>query len=161
MLLHSLPMRNTEYTEYALEGPMILAPHFFCQNSMLVKDTRDKNKDEPSWPYTCGILVNALRDLVLCSNFQDSLWGSPIACAKCLVIFGPQGRGIWDFEGSLIVRICGWDTEILVWDTDIFFYNDGIMPSLELVDQTSQKFLHMLWLTSISSPEGFTGNRLV
>ena len=35
-----------------------------------------------------------------------SLWGSPRKCGKMLVMFGPQGTEIWNFEGSLIVRMC-------------------------------------------------------
>ena len=42
------------------------------------------------------ISVNTLKLIKSGRNFQGCLWGSPRACAKNFVMFGPQGLEIWD-----------------------------------------------------------------
>ena len=49
----------------------------------------------PSWPQTCGISVNTLRELGSHWNFQGTSRVASIACAKLFVMFCPQGLKIW------------------------------------------------------------------
>ena len=73
----------------------------------------------------------------------------------CSTLTGHMGLRV---EGSLIVRMCGWDKEMLGWDTEILSCYKGTIQSLFPVDQTSTKFLHLLWVTPISFLEDFVGN---